>query len=59
MRDVKERPKPQSVQDEEDLKMMRRIKEVVRGGDDVEVRQAPGGGIKILTVRKNIISTTE
>lgn len=39
----------------EDLKLIRKMKRYADAGYDVEFRKAPGGGYKMLKVKKEII----
>ncbi len=44
-----------TLQDEADLRLIRQIKRYADEGYDVELRKAPGGGYKILRVKKEIL----
>lgn len=43
------------LQDEADLRLIRQIKRYADEGYDVELRKAPGGGYKILRVKKELL----
>ena len=44
-----------TLQDEADLRLIRQIKRYADEGYDVELRKAPGGGYKILRVKKELL----
>lgn len=43
-------------QDDEDLRLIRKMKHLADEGYDVEFRRAPGGGYKALRVDKQLIT---
>ena len=48
--------KPPTSQDEEDLKLIRKIKKYADEGYDVEFRRAKGGGYKTLKIKKELVT---
>lgn len=56
MKTEKEREKRLTTQEETDLQLIKKMKEAVDDGYDVELRRAKGGGYKALKVDKRILS---
>ena len=51
--------KTQRSQDEEDLRLIRKIKKYADEGYDVEVRKAKGGGYKTMRYKKQLITADQ